>query len=331
MQASLHREIKNYYSLNCFCSLCPGLANAIFSGRSSAIFYRGNGQIRSDLTSIAFGFRTRDSDVILLYAEKEPEFITISIQSAKLVLQLQSGNSFYTLSLASSQPVNDGKWHQVTLSMIEPLSQSSRWHIDIDDEKDSVTSTVATGNLNFLRDMTDIYLADKAFDNLDGLRGCMSTIAISGIHLSYFENTDIHTKKPQEEQFLKISANAVVTGCPELDTCSSNPCLHDGLCEDFYSYYRCTCAEGWSGSHCEININECASNPCVHGNCSDGVASYKCMCNPGYRGTRCEEDIDNCQGHLCANGATCIDGVNSYSCLCSGNFTGRFCRYCNGV
>uniref|UniRef100_A0A8C3J378 Crumbs cell polarity complex component 1 n=1 Tax=Chrysemys picta bellii TaxID=8478 RepID=A0A8C3J378_CHRPI len=302
------------------------VANAVFSGRSSAIFYRTNGKIRRDLTNIVFGFRTRDADVILLYAEKEPEFITISIQNTKLVFQLQSGNSFYVLTLASSQPVNDGKWHQVILSMTEPLSQSSRWHIDIDDKKDTATSTVATGSLNFLREEIDIYVADKAFDNLDGLRGCMSTIEISGIYLSYIENYDGHTKKPQEEQFLKISANSVVTGCLQLDACSSDPCLHDGICEDLYSYYRCTCPKGWTGMQCETNIDECFSNPCIHGNCLDRIASYECSCDPGYTGVNCEEDLDNCRGHLCANGATCIDGVNTYSCLCAGNFTGKFCR-----
>ncbi|KAJ7332389.1 hypothetical protein JRQ81_014569 [Phrynocephalus forsythii] len=302
------------------------LANAIFSGRSSAVFYRSNGKIRRDLTKITFGFRTRDSDVILLYAEKEPEFITIGIQNTKLGIQLQSGNSFYTLSLTSSQPVNDGQWHHVTFSMVEPLSQSSRWHIDLDDEEDGVTSTVATGNLNFLREEIDIYLADKPFDNLDGLRGCISTVEIDGIYLSYFDSADGYMKKPQEEQFLKISANSVATGCPQLEACSSNPCMHDGVCEDFYTYYLCICAEGYTGTHCGINIDDCASNPCVHGNCSDGIASYNCVCDPGYTGARCEEDIDDCRGHLCANGATCIDEVNSYSCLCPGNFTGRFCR-----
>nr|XP_020640280.1 protein crumbs homolog 1 [Pogona vitticeps] len=302
------------------------VANAIFNGRSSAIFYRSNGKIRRDLTKITFGFRTQDSDVILLYAEKEPEFIAIGIQNNKLRFQLQSGNSFYTLSLTTSQPVSDGKWHQVTFSMIEPLSQSSRWRIDLDDEKDGVTSTVATGNLNFLREETDIYLADKAFDNLDGLRGCMSTVEIDGIYLSYFDSADGYTKKPQEEQFLKISANSVITGCPQLEACSSNPCMHDGVCEDFYTYYHCTCIDGYTGTHCEINIDDCTSNPCVHGNCSDGITLYKCVCDPGYTGARCEEDIDDCRGHLCANGATCIDEINSYSCLCPENFTGTYCR-----
>ncbi|XP_047923092.2 protein crumbs homolog 1 isoform X1 [Anser cygnoides] len=303
------------------------LANAVFSGRSSAIFYRSNGKISRDLTNIIFGFRTRDTDVILLYAEKEPEFVTISIHNSKLLFQLQSGNSFYKLTLASSLPVSDGKWHQVMVSMVEPLSQFSRWHIDIDNKKDTATSTTATGSLNFLREETDIYVADKAFDSLDGLRGCMSTIEISGIYLSYFENAAVHTKKPQEEQFLKISANPALTGCLQVDACSSDPCMHEGICEDFFTSYRCVCAQGWTGTHCETNIDECFSNPCVHGNCTDRIASYECICEPGYTGLNCEEDIDNCHGHQCANGATCIDGVNGYSCLCASNFTGKLCRY----
>ncbi|KAM4659927.1 protein crumbs homolog 1 [Amazona ochrocephala] len=303
------------------------LANAVFSGRSSAIFYRSNGKIIRDLTNIVFGFRTRDTDVILLYAEKEPEFVTISIHNSKLLFQLQSGNSFYKLTLTSSLPVSDGKWHQVVVSMVEPLSQFSRWHIDIDNKKDTATSTTAAGSLNFLREETDIYVADKAFDSLDGLRGCMSTIEISGIYLSYFENADIPTKKPQEEQFLKISANPALTGCLQVDVCSSNPCMHEGICEEFYTSYHCLCSKGWTGTHCEVNIDECSSNPCIHGNCTDRVSSYECSCEPGYTGVNCEEDIDNCRGHQCANGATCIDGINGYSCLCAGNFTGKFCRY----
>ncbi|NXX50304.1 CRUM1 protein, partial [Tricholaema leucomelas] len=302
------------------------LANAVFSGRSSAIFYRSNGKISRDLTNIMFGFRTRDTDVILLYAEKEPEFVTISIHNSKLLFQLQSGNSFYKLTLASSLPVSDGTWHQVMVSMVEPLSQFSRWHIDIDNKKDTATSTTAAGSLNFLREETDIYVADKAFDSLDGLRGCMSTIEISGIYLSYFESADIPTKKPQEEQFLKISANPALTGCLQVDICSSDPCMHEGTCEDFYTSYRCICAEGWTGTHCEVNIDECSSDPCMHGNCTDRIAAYECSCEPGYTGVNCEEDIDNCRGHQCANGATCVDGINGYSCLCAGNFTGRFCR-----
>ncbi|KAM4814463.1 protein crumbs homolog 1 isoform 1-T1 [Urocitellus parryii] len=313
------------------CRLVPKgfecIANAVFNGQSSEILFRSNGNITRELTNITFGFRTKDANVKILHAEKEPEFLNISIQESRLFFQLRSGNSFYVLHLTSLQSVNDGTWHQVALSMIDPLAQASRWQMEVDHQTPFVTSAIATGNLNFLKDNTDIYVGDRALNNRKGLQGCLSTIEIGGIYLSYFENAHGFTNKPQEEQFLKISTNSVATGCLQLNVCNSNPCLHGGNCEDIYSSYHCSCPLGWSGTHCELNIDECFSDPCIHGNCSDRVAAYHCRCEPGYTGVNCEMEIDNCQNHQCANGATCISETNGYSCLCFGNFTGKFCRY----
>uniref|UniRef100_A0A8C9PGD0 Protein crumbs homolog 1 n=1 Tax=Spermophilus dauricus TaxID=99837 RepID=A0A8C9PGD0_SPEDA len=313
------------------CRLVPKgfecIANAVFNGQSSEILFRSNGNITRELTNITFGFRTKDANVIILHAEKEPEFLNISIQESRLFFQLRSGNSFYVLHLTSLQSVNDGTWHQVALSMIDPLAQASRWQMEVDHQTPFVTSAIATGNLNFLKDNTDIYVGDRARNHRKGLQGCLSTIEIGGIYLSYFENAHGFTNKPQEEQFIKISTNSVATGCLQLNVCNSNPCLHGGNCEDIYSSYHCSCPLGWSGTHCELNIDECFSDPCIHGNCSDRVAAYHCRCEPGYTGVNCEMEIDNCQNHQCANGATCISETNGYSCLCFGNFTGKFCRY----
>ncbi|XP_006892164.1 PREDICTED: protein crumbs homolog 1 [Elephantulus edwardii] len=303
------------------------IANAAFNGQSSGILFRSNGKITRELTNITLGFRTRDANVLILSAEKEPEFLNISIQDSRFLFQLQSGNSFYILSLTSLQPVNDDIWHQVTLSMTDPLAQSSRWQMQVDNQTPLVTSAVATGNLNFLKVNTDIYVGYQTLDKTNGLQGCLSTIEISGLYLSYSANVHGFINKPQKEQFLKISTNPVVTGCLELNACNSNPCLHGGNCEDIYSSYLCTCPLGWSGAHCELNIDECFSNPCIHGNCSDRIAAYHCNCEPGYTGVKCEVEIDNCQSHQCANGATCISDTNGYSCLCLRNFTGKFCRH----
>ena len=37
-----------------------------------------------------------------------------------------------------------------------------------------------------------------------------------------------------------------------------------------------------------IDIDECASSPCQHGTCQDGVNMYTCICHPGYDGVHCE-------------------------------------------
>lgn len=225
-------EVDNQFPLSTL-----GIANAVFSGLSREILFRSNGNITRELTNITFAFRTHDTNVMILHAEKEPEFLNISIQDARLFFQLRSGNSFYTLHLMGSQLVNDGTWHQVTFSMIDPVAQTSRWQMEVNDQTPFVISEVATGSLNFLKDNTDIYVGDQSVDNPKGLQGCLSTIEIGGIYLSYFENLHGFPGKPQEEQFLKVSTNMVLTGCLPSNACHSSPCLHGGNCEDSYSSY----------------------------------------------------------------------------------------------
>ena len=40
-----------------------------------------------------------------------------------------------------------------------------------------------------------------------------------------------------------------------------------------------------SGPNCEINNNECASNPCRNrATCEDGINEFTCICEPGFTG-----------------------------------------------
>ena len=36
------------------------------------------------------------------------------------------------------------------------------------------------------------------------------------------------------------------------------------------------------------DIDECGSNPCVNGQCQDGINQYQCMCDPGWTGVNCD-------------------------------------------
>lgn len=63
--------------------------------------------------------------------------------------------------------------------------------------------------------------------------------------------------------------------------------MNGGICEDGLNSYTCNCNDtGHRGLQCQLNIDDCASDPCVHGGtCQDGIKDYTCNCFPGYTGT----------------------------------------------
>ena len=81
------------------------------------------------------------------------------------------------------------------------------------------------------------------------------------------------------------------------------------------NHIYCSCADGFKGNHCELNIDDCKSNPCQNdATCIDGIANYTCSCADGFEGDTCEIDIDDCLSNPCQNDGTCIDGIANYTC-----------------
>ena len=85
-----------------------------------------------------------------------------------------------------------------------------------------------------------------------------------------------------------ITCDPSVTWCKNGGTCldvSNNATSND--------YYVCECLPGWEGVHCELDVDECGSNPCLNGGtCAHGINSYQCFCNIGYHGENCEYGIN---------------------------------------
>ena len=66
--------------------------------------------------------------------------------------------------------------------------------------------------------------------------------------------------------------------------CSST-CSCNGRGVDCDPVSGCVCEVGWSGEHCEEDVDECAENPDVCGKgqvCSNTNGSFSCSCLPGY-------------------------------------------------
>eukprot|EP00808_Paulinella_micropora_P016736 g83090.t1 len=113
--------------------------------------------------------------------------------------------------------------------------------------------------------------------------------------------------------------------CDNDNDCANNQCKNGATCVEKYNNYSCNCVAGYSGTYCEIEINDCASNPCQNGVCIDLVNDFRCNCTAGYSGRYCQIDDDNCIPDPCQNG-NCVDRVNDFLCNCKPGYSGRYCQ-----
>ena len=106
------------------------------------------------------------------------------------------------------------------------------------------------------------------------------------------------------------------------------------------------CASGWYGTKCDLDEDECISQPCRHGAvCTESTISstidvdnYICHCLAGFAGLNCELDVDECASNPCQNGASCVESrvdeiynvnatipYDTYICACPIGYFGDNC------
>jgi hypothetical protein len=121
------------------------------------------------------------------------------------------------------------------------------------------------------------------------------------------------------------------TGVVPADACAGHICQNGGVCVNKQQGPVlgpvCYCLPGFSGAKCELELNECSSDPCLNDAvCIDSVAGYYCICPLGMTGGHCETDIDECASFPCDYSQPCVNGPASYTCNCGKFYTGKNCE-----
>lgn len=268
------------------------------------------------MVSITLEVRTRTENGLLLQASNGAEYLQVGLMDASLKVEIHSENSVEALDFSGQRRVSDGHWHRVHIFMRDPEKEASPWEILVDGITDGNSNQMLAGSLHFLNEGNTIVMLAQSF------KGCLGAVRIGGAYLPFVDDL----QPPQAGRFHRIGDEVVRTGCSSAPVCDSNPCRNGGTCEDLFDLFGCACTHGWEGLRCELDTDECASQPCVHGSCKDFHGRFECTCHAGYTGTTCQQDVDDCvEGH-CENGGTCMDGVNQYTCICPPNYSGHRCQ-----
>uniref|UniRef100_A0A8C5N017 Neural EGFL like 1 n=1 Tax=Leptobrachium leishanense TaxID=445787 RepID=A0A8C5N017_9ANUR len=104
--------------------------------------------------------------------------------------------------------------------------------------------------------------------------------------------------------------------CTERDECVQGQaaCDVNAICANSVRGHSCTCKPGYvgNGTFCWAFCEE----GCRYGGTC--VAPNKCICPPGFTGSHCEKDIDECalRIHTCWNDSACVNLEGGFDCLC---------------
>ncbi|KAI8478887.1 hypothetical protein Bbelb_433860 [Branchiostoma belcheri] len=164
------------------------------------------------------------------------------------------------------------------------------------------------------------------FDVTTALLGCMEEF----IFASYNEVTESQPRGLSLRDSNIDSRHVAFTGCTESESC-------DPACPSPAQVCRlgvCDCAPGHQEETrypltCS-DIDDCAGEPCIHGECIDKPNDYTCACTPAYKGRNCSVE-SSCYKFPCHNGATCTEdeasfpGIESRTCLCAQGYEGVNC------
>lgn len=186
--------------------------------------------------NISLSFRTYEDQGVIIYHEFiSTGYVKMYLEEGKLKIELKTKNGPITTLDNFDESFNDGKWHQVVLTMSK---NNLVLNVDSRPMKTTRQLDIATGYIYYIGGMPG---------NQRGFIGCMRVIQIDG-------NYKLPTDWKDDEYCCKNEV--IFDACQMVDRCNPNPCKHGGICDQNSDEFRCICTNtGYSGAVCHTSLN----------------------------------------------------------------------------
>ncbi|XP_028977046.2 protocadherin Fat 3 [Esox lucius] len=325
---------------------CAGPTSLSFSGNSYIKYRVSDGGAGGEMR-LSLRIRTLQSRGVIMYTRANP-CTMLKIEGGRLWFQLDCDNTLGIMGI-SGRPVNDGRWHAVTLELTSNYTLLSLddsyverrravgapvrlWPLTPDPSfffgAQVRPPTSNPGDRGQGRAQGPVLGAGQGGRGVrvppqaqDGFQGCLSSLVLNRNELP------LQNKRSRYAEIAGLSE--VKLGCVLfLDPCVTLPCLNGATCNSLPSGgFWCSCGAGYTGGRCEEELTKCLPNPCQNGaQCAPVDGSFLCGCPPGLTGLICDEDVDECEENDgCENRGLCVNTFGEYFCNCSYGYEGQFC------
>lgn len=195
--------------------------------------------------NVQLRFRSTLPDMVLFYRGTVEQYVSLELVGGSLQARVKSGK---VLHVSYPGPVNDGEWHQISVTMDERLVLTVRGP---GCEEGCQVKNEGHNHLLFLQPTSfqQLYVGGVPQEYLQhmssrtGFIGCMGDLVV-----------DHKLLLPQD--LIREENQGLELGCTKKDWCHEDPCLQRGRCVDMWVRAGCRCHRPYYGDRCEKGKNQ---------------------------------------------------------------------------
>ena len=305
------------------------VSNLTLNGETTSLSYRPSLNESVEVKSLKVAFRTQSSGTMMQLVKSDGEDISFNVEDGRLEIVVRAGGNVIE-NFTFGHDLDDGSWHDVTISTIPGAGASILALFDNGDDEDFLNPNSVFNNLDNYVKSSDIIIGSRRQQQSfsDYFRGCMGEVRIENILLNYFTDAELVNITTPQRFILQPGQGEEEMTRGECVLCYQAECQNGGVCSDPDEEFECSCPQGYDGPLCAVNIDECVENMCGHGQCEDGVGNYTCACQQGWTGWLCDLDKDECEDEPCEHGGSCAQTIipGDYTCTCPPEYKGKDCE-----